>query len=49
MLVNAARESGAAWYVGDGGNHWPMVHVDDLAALFVLALEQAQPGSVFVA
>lgn len=49
MLVSAARESGAAWYVGDGDNHWPMVHVDDLAALFVLALERAQPGSVFIA
>ncbi len=49
MLVGAARESGAARYVGDGENHWPMVHVDDLAALFVLALERAQPGSVFIA
>ena len=49
MLVNVARESGAAWHVGDGENHWPMVHIDDLAALFVLALERAQPGSVFIA
>ena len=31
------------------GNHWPMVPVDDLAALFVLALENAQAGSVFIA
>jgi nucleoside-diphosphate-sugar epimerase len=49
MLVKAARETGAAWYVGEGNNHWPMVHVDDLAALFVLALEKAQAGSVFIA
>jgi nucleoside-diphosphate-sugar epimerase len=49
MLVKAARETGAAWYVGEGDNHWPMVHVDDLAALFVLALENAQAGSVFIA
>jgi nucleoside-diphosphate-sugar epimerase len=49
MLVRAARETGAAWYVGDGDNHWPMVHVDDLAALFVLALENAQAHSVFIA
>jgi nucleoside-diphosphate-sugar epimerase len=49
MLVRAARETGAAWYVGEGDNHWPMVHVDDLAALFVLALENAQAGSVFIA
>ena len=49
MLVAAARESGAAWYVGSGENHWPTVHVDDLAALYVLALEQAEAGSVFMA
>jgi nucleoside-diphosphate-sugar epimerase len=49
MLVKAARETGSAWYVGEGDNHWPMVHVDDLAALFVLALEKAQAGSVFIA
>ena len=48
-LVKAARESGSAWYVGEGDNHWPMVHVDDLAALFVLALEDAHAGSVFIA
>jgi nucleoside-diphosphate-sugar epimerase len=30
--------------VGDGRNIWPMVHVDDLAAAYVLAAEHAPPG-----
>lgn len=34
---------------GDGGNHWSFVHVDDLADLYVLAIEKANPGSIYVA
>src|SRR5271165_1525738 len=49
MLVNSAKESGAARYVGDGENRWPLVHVDDLAELYVLALEKAKPGSLYMA
>jgi nucleoside-diphosphate-sugar epimerase len=49
MLVRSARDSGAARFVGDGRNHWPVVAVDDLAALYVLALERAQAGTVLVA
>lgn len=47
MLADSAREAGAARYVGDGKNHWPFVDVDDLAALYVLALEKAPPGSLY--
>src|SRR5205823_8943417 len=36
MLVQAANQSGAAWYVGDGQNRWPVVHVEDLADLYLL-------------
>jgi nucleoside-diphosphate-sugar epimerase len=32
--------------VGDGSNHWAVVHVDDVAQLYVLALGAA-PGSVY--
>jgi Nucleoside-diphosphate-sugar epimerases len=32
--------------IGDGHQHWPTVHVDDLAALYVLALEGASAGRV---
>lgn len=33
-------------YVGDESTTWPMVHVGDLGALYLLALEQAEAGSV---
>lgn len=32
--------------VGDGENRWPVVHVDDLARLYVAALENAPAGSI---
>src|SRR5579871_357706 len=47
MLTKSARESGAARYVGDGRNRWPFVDVEDLAALYVLALEKAPAGSLY--
>jgi nucleoside-diphosphate-sugar epimerase len=47
MLTTSAREAGAARYVGDGQNRWPFVDVDDLAQLYVLALEKAKPGSLY--
>ncbi len=47
MWVQSARETGAARFVGDGANHWPMVHVDDLAELYVLALEKAPARSIY--
>lgn len=34
--------------VGDGTQHWGTVHVDDLARLYVAALERAEAGSVFL-
>jgi nucleoside-diphosphate-sugar epimerase len=49
MLVQSARETGAARYIGDGENRWPLVHVEDLAELYVLALEKAKPGSIYMA
>lgn len=45
MFVSAARKKGVVRYVGDGGQRWPPVHVDDLAELYVLALE-APAGTV---
>lgn len=46
MLVDLARENGAARYVGGPDVHWPMVHVDDLADLFVAAVERARPAAL---
>jgi nucleoside-diphosphate-sugar epimerase len=37
---------GVPRYVGDGTNHWTLVHVDDLATLYVLALERAPAGTL---
>ena len=42
-----AQKSGAAKYVGSGGNRWPVVHADDLADLFVSAVERASAGSLY--
>lgn len=42
-----ARSHGIAGYVLPGDNHWPFVHVDDLANLYQLALEAAKTGSIY--
>jgi nucleoside-diphosphate-sugar epimerase len=34
--------------VGTGLNRWPFVHVDDLADLYLLALEKAPAGSLLL-
>ena len=38
MFVSAGRKKGVVRYVGDGSQRWPLVHVDDLADLYLLAL-----------
>ncbi|WHT22345.1 NAD-dependent epimerase/dehydratase family protein [Crossiella sp. CA-258035] len=40
------RETGVVPCAGDGGNHWSLVHVADLAELYALALS-APAGSVY--
>jgi nucleoside-diphosphate-sugar epimerase len=47
MWTSSAKQSGTARFVGDGTNHWTTVHRDDLAALYVLALERAAPGAIY--
>jgi len=47
-FVDSARKEGAARYVGSGENRWPFVHVDDLADLYLLALERAPAGSLLL-
>jgi nucleoside-diphosphate-sugar epimerase len=47
-LRAAARRLGAVPYaVGTDDNRWSFVHVDDLADLFVLAIEKAPAGELF--
>ncbi|WP_338498634.1 SgcJ/EcaC family oxidoreductase [Streptomyces sp. SJL17-4] len=47
ILVDRARLQGAPEYYGDQGVRWPTVHVDDLAELFVAAVERAQAGTLW--
>ncbi len=47
MMYGSAQEHGAARYVGNGKNRWTCVHVDDLADLYLLALEQAPAASIY--
>jgi nucleoside-diphosphate-sugar epimerase len=44
-LIEFARASGAAAYVGDGSNRWPAANTHDIGVLYRLAMEQAPAGS----
>lgn len=46
FFVQPARARGAVHYIAPGTNHWAMVHVDDIAELYVLALH-APPGGTY--
>lgn len=43
-LISAAAHSGAATYIDAGDNEWTPVHVDDLARLYLTALEHPIAG-----
>lgn len=47
MMFSSAQEHGAARYVGNGQNRWTCVHADDLADLYLLALEKAPAASIY--
>ncbi|MBD2774510.1 NAD-dependent epimerase/dehydratase family protein [Iningainema sp. BLCCT55] len=47
FLIKDAREAGVARYVEPGNNKYSVVHVDDVAELYVLALEKGTAGSVY--
>ena len=48
MLAGMARQSGSVKLVGDGRNHWPAVHVNDLATAYLSAVERAASGDAGV-
>lgn len=45
-LLFAGAKKGAVSIVGDGKNHWSMVHIEDLARAYVLAAEKEISGVV---
>ncbi len=47
MWFNGAHKEGVLRAIGDGSNHWPMVHVDDLAAVYLLLAESSLSGEIF--
>ncbi|MCP2324452.1 nucleoside-diphosphate-sugar epimerase [Hamadaea flava] len=46
LLLNLARKHGVGRYFGSPATRWPMVHVDDLADLYALAVESAPAGTL---
>ncbi len=47
VLVQTALEKGFFAYVGEGRNRWPAAHVLDVARLYRLAIERAEPGAIY--
>jgi nucleoside-diphosphate-sugar epimerase len=45
--VQMYREKGVCAYVGDGGNRWPAAHYLDVARLYRLAIEKAEPNAKY--
>ena len=41
------REKGVCAYIGDGLNRWPAAHVVDVARLYRLAIEKAEPNAKY--
>lgn len=48
-LVQFSKEKGFGIYFGKGENIWSNIHIEDLADLYVLALENAKAGSIYYA
>ncbi|MEU6667918.1 NAD-dependent epimerase/dehydratase family protein [Streptomyces sp. NPDC046727] len=46
LMTGWARQHGTGRYVGSAATRWPMVHVDDLAELYVIALTKADSGDL---
>ena len=44
-LIEISRAKGRVAYVSEGKNRWPAAHVTDVARLYKLAIERAEPGA----
>lgn len=49
MLVDSGRRDGVVRYIGTGENRWPLIHIDDLADLYVRALDAPDGTLLLVA
>jgi nucleoside-diphosphate-sugar epimerase len=48
-LISAAKARGAGVHIGPGENIWSNVHIDDIADLFLRALDRAPAGTFYFA
>jgi nucleoside-diphosphate-sugar epimerase len=48
MLMQHGRDRNSVPVVGDGLNAWSLIHVEDLANLYVKAMEQAPAGTLLI-
>ena len=48
-LIQVAKKFGVAKHIGPGENRWANVHIDDLMALYELAIEKAPAGAFYYA
>jgi len=46
-VIGIFRERGVCAYVGEGSNRWPAAHYLDVARLYRLAIEKAEPGAKY--
>lgn len=47
QAIAVFREKGACGYIGEGHNRWPAAHVLDVAQLYRLAFEKAEPNAKY--
>ena len=47
MAIEIYRQKGVCAYIGDGLNRWPAAHVLDVARLYRLAIEKAEPNAKY--
>jgi nucleoside-diphosphate-sugar epimerase len=47
LLTAKAAEHGTGVYIGEPGVRWPVVHVEDLAALYLAVAATAAPGTIW--
>jgi nucleoside-diphosphate-sugar epimerase len=48
-LIQNAKKSGIGLHIGKGENIWANVHIDDVAELYLLALQKAPAGALYYA